>query len=66
MYAAGLHTRDDDFEAERANARELRVEAERAETERFRIEQEERKLGSAAFAARATLAVRAAWGGAQE
>ncbi len=66
IYNAGLHVRNPDFEAERAAARALRAEAEREETERFRRELrelEERKLGSAALAARATLAVRAAWGG---
>jgi hypothetical protein len=52
-----------DFETELAESRAARAESERAETERFRIEQEARKLGSAALAARATLAVRAAWGG---
>jgi hypothetical protein len=63
IYDAGKKVRNEDFDAERAAARVLRAEAESAETERFRRELEERKLASAALAARATLAVRAAWGG---
>ncbi len=65
IYNAGLHVRNADFEVERAAAAALRAEQERAETERFGREVrelQERKLGSTAAAARATLAVRAAWG----